>query len=162
MLEVLSWLEGSPLGETIRGSGIWTYSIINLFHILGLSVLFGSIVVLDLRMLGLWRSIPLPLLSRPTVPVAATGLAVAVLSGIAMLSVNGTEYQGNPFLLYIKFPAIAVALLNVLVLQFLPAWKAVGRRELDAGERRQLAVSGAVSLLSWITVIAAGRMIAYW
>lgn len=162
MLEFLTWLENSVLGETLRGSGIWTYGILNLFHILGLSTLFGAILVLDLRLLGLWRSIPMPLVARPTVPLAAIGFVVAICSGVSMLSVNATEYHGNPFMFYIKFPAIALGLVNVAVLSFLPAWRERNRRELSRREHRQLAVAGGISLLIWLTVVGAGRMVGYW
>lgn len=162
MFELLSALEESVLGAAIRGANIWTYGIINLVHILGVSTLFGSILVLDLRLLGAWRSVPLHIIARLIVPVAATGFLVAGASGISMLSVNATEYQGNPFLFDIKLPAIGIGLLNVLVLRLLPAWKALGDREPTGKERRQLAASGGVSLLSWLTAVAAGRMIGYW
>lgn len=162
MFEFLSWLEGSALGETLRGSGVWTYSILNLFHILGLSMLYGSIVLLDLRMLGLWRSIPLTALSRPVVPLAAVGFVMAIGSGICMLTVNATEYHGNPFMFYVKFPAIALGMINIIVLGFVPAWREKAVRALTASEQRQLALFGGLSLLIWTTAIAGGRMIGYW
>jgi hypothetical protein len=145
----------------MRESGVWTYGVVNLTHILGVGSLFGAILVLDLRLLGLWRSVPLAAVARPAVPVAATGFAIAVASGVCMLSANGTEYIGNPFL-YIKFPAIGVGCLNVLVLHPLPAWKGSKTREPSSRERLQLAAAGGVSLLCWLTAISAGRMIGYW
>jgi hypothetical protein len=64
--------------------------------------------------------------------------------------------------MYIKFPAIALGLVNVAVLTRLSAWRDRARRELSARERSQLAVAGGISLLCWITAITAGRMIGYW
>ena len=55
---MLAWLEGSALGYAIRNSGVWTYSLLNLTHILGIASLFGSVLALDLRLLGAWRSVP--------------------------------------------------------------------------------------------------------
>ena len=54
MHDLMSWLEGSALGYAMRHSGPWTYAIVNLAHILGVSSLFGSLVILDLRLLGAW------------------------------------------------------------------------------------------------------------
>jgi hypothetical protein len=108
-----------------------------------------------------WRTVPLQSIAGPTVPVAFTGFVVAAISGVGLLATKATEYHDNPFLL-IKFPAIFVALLNVAVLSSRPAWTSMGRRELTSRERHELAVSGAVSLVSWITAVAAGRMIGYW
>jgi uncharacterized protein DUF6644 len=157
----MTWLEGSALGHVMRESGVWTYGIVNLVHILGIGCLFGSVLILDLRLIGFWRNIALSSISAPAVPIAAAGFTIASLSGICLLATKATEYAGNPFL-YIKFPAIAVGIINVAVLTRLTAWKARASRELSARERSQLAVAGGVSLFSWLTAITAGRMIGYW
>jgi hypothetical protein len=157
----MAWLQSSALGHAMRESGVWTYGVVNLLHILGVASLFGSIVVLDLRLLGLWRTVPLAFIAGPTVPVATAGFALAALSGICLIATNATEYVGNPFLL-IKFPAIALGVVNVAVLTSLRSWQAIGHRELSAPEQRQLAVGGAVSLACWLTAVGAGRMIGYW
>ena len=157
----LAWLEGSALGHAIRSSGLWTYAILNLTHILGISSLFGAILVLDLRLLGIWRSVPMVALVRPVLPIATAGFVLAVLSGICMLATNGTEYIGNP-LLVVKFTAIGAGLINVAVVNRLPVWRSRNAGSLSTAGERQLAVVGAVSLLCWVTAITAGRMIAYW
>lgn len=159
--ELLAWIQSSALGVFMRQSGPWTYAVVNLAHILGVSSLFGSILVLDLRLLGVGRRVPLEPLSRATLPVSKTGFAVAATTGVALLSSNATEYIGNPFFL-IKFPAIALGLLNVWVLSRTSAWRARSERELSAPEQRQLAVMGGVSLGCWLTAVSAGRMIGYW
>lgn len=157
----MAWLQGSMLGHAMRESGVWTYGIVNLVHIIGVASLFGSIAVLDLRLLGLWRTVPLASIVGPTVPVATVGFLIAAASGVCLIATNATEYIGNPFLL-VKFPAIAVGVVNVILVSSLPSWKAIGRRELSPRERRQLAVAGGVSFVSWLTAISAGRMIGYW
>ena len=162
MFEFLSWLESSALGQLLRSSGIWTYGLLNLGHILGISTLFGSVLVLDLRLLGAWRGIPLALIERPTLPLSVIGFCLAVASGICMISVNATEYDGNPFMFYVKFPALGVALANIVAVQFLPAWRERHRRELSPNERTQLMVVGGISLVSWLLVVGGGRMIGYW
>jgi hypothetical protein len=159
--EFLAWIESSALGEIMRQSGPWTYGIVNLGHLLGVATLFGSVLVLDLHLIGLWRHGPLLALSRATVPVSQAGFAVASTTGVALLSTNATEYIGNPFFL-IKFPAIGLGLLNVWVLGRMAAWRARGVRELAADERRQLAVAGGLSLACWLAAVSAGRMIGYW
>lgn len=162
MYEWMAWLEASALAEFLRGLGIWTYGLLNLAHILGISTLFGAVVVLDLKLIGLWRSIPAAHLIRPTVPLAAVGFVVAAASGIMMFSFNTTEYHENPFL-YTKFPVIAAGLVNIAIVQRLVAWKrAAAGGEPDPGDRTVLVISGALSLSIWTTVIACGRMIGYW
>ena len=145
----------------MRNAGVWTYGIVNLTHILGVSSLFGSVLVLDLRLIGLWRRVPLGAIARPTVPIATAGFIVAATSGVCLITTNGSEYVGNPFLL-IKFPAIFLGVVNVAILSRLPAWKARETREVTESEQRVLSVFGAISLLSWLTAIGAGRLIGYW
>lgn len=145
----------------MRNAGVWSYGIVNLIHILGVGSLFGAVLVLDLRLLGAWRSVPLASITRPTVPIAATGFVIAATSGLCLISTNATEYIGNPFLL-IKFPAIAVGFVNAALVRQLASWKARESRELTTREQRQLSIFGAVSLASWVTAISAGRLIGYW
>lgn len=145
----------------MRSSGVWSYGIVNLVHILGIAMLFGAILVLDLRLLGLWRRVPLALVSRPLVTVAGLGFGLAALTGIPMLATKAVDYSGNPFL-FLKIPAIALALLNVWLVHRTKAWRAHRMRELEPQERRRLAGGAALSLLLWLTAITCGRMIAYW
>jgi hypothetical protein len=161
LVKMLRALQASGLGHFMRESGPWTYAVVNLCHILGVASLFGSVLILDLRLLGVWRRIPLALLSGAAVPVATAGFVVAATTGVGLLATKAIEYADNPFLA-VKFPAIALGLVNVLVLNRSTAWQARGVRELSRRENRQLAVMGGLSLACWLTAITAGRMIAYW
>ena len=145
----------------MRESGTWTYAIVNLAHVVGIATLFGSILVLDLRLIGIGRRVPLAPLSLSIGPVAATGFVIAATTGAGLLATKATEYVGNPFLL-IKFPAIALGLINVAAVRSSSAWRAQYTRELTAVEQRYLRVLGGISLICWLTAITAGRMIAYW
>jgi uncharacterized protein DUF6644 len=158
---LLAWLEGSALGQLMRASGVWAYGVVNLVHILGIATLFGSVLAFDLRLIGLWRRVPLVALERPTLTLAGCGFTVAVLSGIALLSTNGTEYVGNPFLA-LKLAAIGLGLTNVVAAQFLPAWRARAAEPHGPRQRFTLRVLGATSLVCWLGAVAAGRMIGYW
>jgi hypothetical protein len=158
---LFTWLEHSPLGAFVRSLGVWSYGVINLVHIFGIILLFGSILILDLRLLGVWRQIPLATLSQPTTRMAQIGFVLAVASGIPMLTVKTTDYIGNPFLL-IKFPAIALALLNVWLVHRTAAWRAHRERDLLPAEQRRLSQGAVLSLAFWLTAITSGRMIGYW
>ena len=158
MHAALAWLEGSALGEWVRTSGPWTYAVVNLGHVFGIALLFGAVVVLDLRLLGLWRAAPVAAVVRPTLGVAAAGLALAIPTGVTLLSAQATEYARNPFL-WIKLSAVALGVLNVLALRRSAAWRALG----DEGRMSPtLAWAAAVSLACWLTAVSAGRLIAYW
>jgi hypothetical protein len=162
MRDLLTWIEQTGLGHLMRESGPWTYAIVNVAHILGVSTLFGSVLVLDLRLLGAWsRRVRIADLSSVVTPVAMTAFVIAIVTGAALLATKATAYVDNPFLL-IKFPAIAVGVLNAGILNMTSALREVGVRALRPGERRQLAIMGGISLVSWLTAVTAGRMIGYW
>ena len=161
MHDFTAWMQASTLGHFMRESNPWTYAIVNLFHVLGVATLFGSLVVLDLRLIGVWRRVPLATITDVAAPVATFGFSLAIFTGLGLFATKATEYVGNPFL-YLKFPAIGLGLINVLVLSRLTAWRDRATRELSRGERVQLALAGLVSLTCWLTAIAAGRLIAYW
>ena len=161
MEALLVWLEGSGLGQLMRSSGVWAYGSVNLVHILGVATLFGSVLALDLRLLGLWRRVPLAAIETPTTTLAIGGFVVAVASGLMLISTNGSEYVGNPFLI-IKFSAIGLGLANVAAVQLLPAWRTRGREPHPPRQRLALGLVGATSLACWLGAVAAGRMIGYW
>jgi hypothetical protein len=158
---ILAWLEGSALGHAVRASGVWAYAILNLIHIFGIASLFGAVLALDLRLLGMWRSVPVQVLARPLIPIATAGFLVAASSGICMLATNGTEYIGNPFFV-VKFAAIAAGVINVASVNRLPAWRSPDVASPSTAGEWQLAMAGGVSLVCWVTAITAGRMIGYW
>jgi hypothetical protein len=159
--ESLVWLESSALGVFMRTSSLWIYPIVNLLHIFGIAALFGSVAIIDLRLLGLFRRVPLAAVTDAAVPVTTAGFILAVLTGVPLLATKSTEYIGNPYL-PIKFAAIGLGVLNVVLLNLSSAWKARGTRDLEPHERRNLAIFGGISLAAWMTAVSAGRLIAYW
>jgi hypothetical protein len=159
--EFAAWLQASALGHLMRDSGPWMYAIVNLAHVFGIATLFGAILILDLRLIGVWRRTPLAAIAEAAAPVAACGFTLAAMTGAALLATRATEYVGNPFL-YLKLPVVAVGVANALMLRRSAAWRALGRRELSPGEHRRLAWMGGTSLICWLTAITAGRLIAYW
>jgi hypothetical protein len=161
MHELLAWLQATALGEFMRGSGLWTYPIVNLIHILGIAALFGAVLILDLRLVGVWRGAPLTAITTAAGPVAIAGFAVAATSGVCLLATSALEYEDNPFLV-VKFSAIGLGLVNALLLRRTAAWKAHKTRDLSDAETRRLALMGSVSLISWLTALTAGRMLGYW
>src|SRR5258706_11740816 len=127
---MLSWIEHSALGHFMRDYSLWIYPIVNLAHILGVASLFGAILVIDLRLLGLWRRVPLAPIAAAAVPIARTGFLLAATTGAGLFATKATEYAGNPYF-PIKFAAIALGLMSVLALNLSPAWRARGKRELS-------------------------------
>jgi hypothetical protein len=164
MIGFLTWLEQSPLGHFVRESGPWTYPLVNLAHILGLATLFGSVLVIDLAILGVGqRRAPADLaaIASAARPLALTGFLIAAASGLGLLATNGSEYAGNPFLV-IKFPAIGLGLVNAIVVERSAAWRALRAGQPSPADTRRLTLMAGTSLTCWTVAIGAGRMIGYW
>ena len=164
MIRFLTWLEHSALGDLVRDSGPWTYPIVNLAHIVGIAALFGSVLIIDLALLGIGRSRTIraaPAVADAASPVAMAGFLVAAGSGIGLLASNGTEYAGNPFFL-VKFPAIALGVANAVVVNRSRSWRALLAGAATPSDRRRLKRMALVSLVCWSSAITAGRMIGYW
>jgi hypothetical protein len=161
MHDALAWLQSSALGMFMRGSGPWTYPVVNLIHVLGVATLFGAVLILDLRLLGAWRRAPLAAITTVAAPVAMAGFALAAASGVCLLAANALEYEDNPVLL-VKFSAIGLGFVNAVVLRCTAAWQAHTTRDLSHSEARRLGLMGGVSLVSWLTAVGAGRLIGYW
>ena len=161
MHDALAWLQSSALGMFMRGTGPWTYPVVNVIHVLGVATLFGAVLILDLRLLGVWRRAPLAAITTVAAPLAIAGFALAAASGVCLLAANALEYEDNPVLL-VKFSAIGLGLVNAVVLRCTAAWQAHTTRDLSHSEARRLGLMGGVSLISWLTAVGAGRIIGYW
>jgi hypothetical protein len=107
---VLGALEASGLGQAMR-QWLWLYPAVETVHIVGIGLLFGSIAVLDLRLLGLGRAIPLRLLSRHVLPWTMGSFLLIVPSGLLMFTAHATEFISSPIFV-IKMCLILAAGLN--------------------------------------------------
>jgi hypothetical protein len=151
-------LEGSPLGQAMR-QWLYLYPAAEVIHIAGIALLFGSIAVLDLRLLGLSRSIPVRRLASHTLPWTAGAFLLIVPSGFAMFSAHASEFIGNP-IFALKMCLILGAGTNAAIFH---AGAFRGAAGWDVGVMPPPAsrAAAAVSLLVWISVIACGRLLAY-
>jgi hypothetical protein len=149
-------LEASALAEALRASQ-YAYPLVNAAHIMGLAALFGSILALDLRLLGLFRQAPLAPLAQVLPRVAAAGLALALLTGVALFSVQPFDYLAHPAF-PVKLALIALGAGHALWLHRTPAW----REAMSGGPvPARLRLSGALSLAVWAGAILAGRLLAF-
>lgn len=148
-------LEASALGVWMRAG--WGYPLVNVLHLAGLVLLVGPICLLDLRLLGAGRALPVPAASRLLTPVAITGLLLMLLTGAALFSADASTLVDNR-LMQLKLSAVAIAIANALLFRMLfarrlPDWD---RRPPPLGR-----IMAALSLLLWPVAMVAGRMIAY-
>jgi hypothetical protein len=153
---LIAAFDGLPGVGLLRDSGT-AYLFVNAAHILGIGLLVGAILPLDLRLLGLLRAPPLPLLGPFLSRAAAAGLSTAVVTGAWLFAVNAADYVGNPAFLA-KMALLSLAILNVALQHSLGGFRAA-----VAGDRAPAGTKAfaAASLVLWPTVLLAGRWIAF-
>lgn len=151
-------IEHTALGEAMRG-GMLLYPIVETGHILGFASLVGSILVMDLRLMGLGRGIRPAALVRIAIPVAACGLLLAAITGTMLFVTEATAYVRNPAF-YAKQTLILLGLVNIAVFHrtLMPA---AGSWPENAPPPRSARISAALSALIWVGVLICGRFIAY-
>jgi len=158
LVEWLAAIQDLPFAAALR-SGRWSYAAVNAGHIVGIALLFGAIVPLDLRLMGCWRAVPIRTLARILVPVAVAGLMLAIAAGLLLFSVRAVEYAGNA-VFQVKLVLIALAVANALLLRRAVQWEA-SQAATGVMPPTRLRVSGGLSIVLWLAVIACGRMIAF-
>jgi hypothetical protein len=159
MLETLAAaLHASTLSQTLRSS-VWLYPLVNTGHLVGIALLFGAIVPLDLRLLGCWKRVPLDHLARPLVLTAIVGLVLALPTGALLFATRPLDYVVEP-LFGLKLGLLGAALINALVLRRSPHWRPLGV-EAGAPARPAWRIAGVLSIVLWLGVITAGRLIGY-
>ncbi|TIX49665.1 hypothetical protein [Alteraurantiacibacter aquimixticola] len=134
----------------------WGWPIAEIVHFTGLVLLIGTVGVVDLRMLGFFRGMPLRNLHK-LIPFGVLGFMLNVLSGTVFVASSPDQYLYNPAF-QIKMGLIALAGINMVLFYTTTARKL---RQLGPMDRAPQAakVFAAVSLTSWMLVIAAGRVI---
>jgi hypothetical protein len=158
MLEALAEaLQATALSRTLAAS-VWLYPLVNTAHIVGIALLFGAIVPLDLRLIGCWAHQAVDPLRQVLVPVAVTGLVLAVASGALLFAPRAKDYLAEP-LFALKLGILAAALLNAAWLRRSGAWRRQGGSA--APPPAAWRAAGAVSILLWLAVITTGRLIGY-
>lgn len=154
---ILGWLEATQLSHVMRYS-LWLYPIVEIVHIIGFSILVGSVAMFDFRVLGLLRSVPLRALGRQLLPWSVASLLVIVPAGLMLFSAHPHEFVDNRIFL-LKLGLIATAGVNALmfhqgVYRSVEAW--------DGSAAPALAKAHAlISLGIWVAVISCGRLLAY-
>ena len=159
MPETLPWLDalaGWPGARWLQGSGT-AYLIVNALHILGIGLLVGAILPLDLRLAGFFRRVPLAPLVDVLARAAAVGVALALTTGLWLFTVKPGDYWVNTAF-RIKVLLLALALLNVVWQHRGGALSAAAASGRVPTGTRLLALA---SCVLWISVLLAGRWIGF-
>jgi hypothetical protein len=159
---VLGALEASGLGQAMR-QWLWLYPTVETVHIVGIGLLFGSIAMLDLRLLGFSRSLPVKRLAQHVLPWTAASFLLIVPSGLMMFTAHASDFISSPVFITKMCLLLAgganAGLFHAITFPSVGVWDAEEMRKLPPPPSARLA--GALSLLIWIAVIACGRLLAY-
>ncbi len=151
-------LEASGLGRFMRES-LWAFPIVETIHIAAFAVVVGSIVVLDLRLLGLSRRIPVSAFATHILPWTLGSFVIAAGSGLTMFTAHTMDYLTNPVFM-LKMGLILTAAINAALLHA-GAMRSSGAWDVATGAPWPVRAAAAASILLWVSVIACGRLLAY-
>jgi uncharacterized membrane protein len=140
----------------------WVWPVCEMVHYVGMSLVIGIVGILDLRILGLFKSIPMAGL-RPFVPWAVVGLIANLLTGFVFVS--GTN-QGAVFYIdnlsfHLKMLFLLLAILNLAIFRLSGLEKRVYNTPAGADAPTAAKVVSAFSLVAWVLVISGGRLLMY-
>ena len=141
----------------------WLHPAIATLHMLGVALLFGSVAVFDLRLLGLSRGIPARQLARHVLPWSGASFLLIVPSGLVLFAANASQLIDSGLfalkLSLIAIGALNAALFHAIVFRTADVWDTEEMRRLPPPPSAR--VCAIVSLVVWISVIACGRLLAY-
>lgn len=131
------------------------YAAVSALHVLGIGLLLGPILIVDLHLLGVLRGLEAPAL-RLLRRAAAWGVLLALATGLLLLAARPFEYAGNGAM-QAKLAVVALAALHALALEW--RWhQAPGSLQPGRGITR---LGGAASLALWLAALALGRWVAF-
>jgi hypothetical protein len=154
LLPYFEWIEATSLGNTIRQS-LWLFPVIEAAHLLGLCVLGGAVLIVDLRMLGLGlRSQGIGQIARDARPWFMGALLLMLATGWALFASEAVKcYYNTSF--WVKITTLPFAILITLMVRDRIARKA------GTTTNTTTRVVGFTSIVLWVVVAAAGRWIGF-
>jgi hypothetical protein len=159
LLSICEWLDSTRLNAVLRQS-TWAFPTFDTIHTLGIVLVAGTIMLVDLRLLGLGlRSVPVAELVHRIVPWTLWGFGLMFISGGLLFSSEAVKMYHSPAF-RIKVVLLALAGLNALIFHR-TIFRDVANWDPGAIAPARARLAGLLSLVFWIAIIAAGRAIAY-
>ncbi|WP_432711589.1 DUF6644 family protein [Pedobacter sp.] len=154
----LAWLEDSAWAHAIRQS-LWLYPALEIIHIMGIVLLVGAAFLFDLRLLGYNKNLALAELATYLLPISRKGLFLIIPSGILLFITNAKSLGIDPTF-WLKMLLLLIAALNVWVFH-----RFIYTLPLAFSFPDQIPfvarLSAVISIVSWMAIIACGRLLAY-
>ena len=152
-------LEDSPVGQYIQAS-TWAFPTIECLHVVSIVTVIGTIVVMDLRLLGVAsKESPVTAIERDTLRLTWGAFVVAMITGALLFVSKAVDYMVNPFFLS-KMVLIFLAGVNMAVFHVF-TWPSVGTWDSDRAAPRSAKIAAGLSLGLWVTVVFVARAIGF-
>jgi hypothetical protein len=156
-MEFLTWLEGTGLASVVR-TVAWVYPAVETAHYIGLAFLVGAIMLIDLRLLGFAKSLPIGSMIG-LLPWVWVGFIINVASGSVMFIYGATNFGVNSAF-WLKMFFMVLAGINALI--FTLAASRSGAQWIESGTVPTFVKAVATaSLVLWVAVVTTGRWMAY-
>jgi uncharacterized membrane protein len=156
---LLEWLQASSLAVFIHKTA-WAFTTVEVVHVVAISLVIGTIAIVDLRLLGLASTKrPFTELSRQVLPITWVAFVVAVMAGSLLFISRATEYFVNP-VFWIKMALIVLAGINMMIFEFITV-RGVQQWNLDPTPPPPARLAGGISIACWVLVVVFGRWIAF-
>jgi hypothetical protein len=156
------WLVTLPIGDFVATHD-WVWPVCETFHFFGMSVLLGTVGLVDLRVLGAAKGIPIHLLDK-FIPLGVISFAVNAITGFIFVAGNPVggpmEYLTN-LSLQVKMLLVLIAGINLLLFYVTGIHRSLAAVPADGDAPGGAKVIAVVSLAAWIGVIIMGRFIMY-
>ena len=151
-------IEASPVARWMR-EALWAYPAVETIHILALGLVVGSVVIVDLRLLGLSREVSVSRLSRLALPWTVGAFVVAMFTGLLMFTAHAEDFLTNRVLAF-KMGLLLLAGTNAGILHTGP-WRSIAHWDTGAIPPASVRIQAGLSIMVWIAVVACGRLLAY-
>jgi len=154
-----AWVRSTALSHFMHDHELWAWPLLEMLHYLGLSMLFGTVGLFDLRVLGIIKRIPAAGLHR-LIPFGLGGYALNLLTGLAFFSGHPEQYAYNSAFHW-KIGFMTVAAINV-ALFYTTSFRALRETPPDGEAPRRAQVLTAISLICWLGVLTCGRLLTFY
>ena len=153
------WVRSTALSHFVLAHEQWMWPALEMLHYFGLSMLFGTVGLFDLRVLGLLRPIPIGALHR-LVPFGLAGYVLNLLTGLAFFSAHPDQYAYNSAFHW-KLVFMSLAAINVAAF-YTTAFRELRQLPPQSPAPWLARVLTAVSLACWIAVLSCGRLLTFY
>ena len=152
-----TWLESLPIAVHIAET--WWFPLLESFHVVGIAMVFGSLLMVDLRLLGFaGRGYAMSRMSKEMLPWTWAAFGLSLITGLGLFSTRAEHYASN-IAFQLKMLALLFAGINMLALHF-GVYKKVSDWE-TAAPPTSAKLAGGLSLFFWISVMLTGRWIGH-